>query len=312
MALGHLLAPLSPPPGWLEHLGLGCAPIGDLFSAVTDDVAHATVHSALDQGIRFFDTAPHYGAGTSEARLAESLSSVARDSVVIASKVGRRIVDAAGDNVPPGGVGARTVGDLSRDHVLRSVESSLVRLGTDRIDVLYLHDPEDVDAALKHAIPELVRLRDEGVVRAIGVGMNETAALARFVTESSVDVVMVAGRLTLLDRSATTELLPAAESTGVDVVAAGVFNSGVLADPADGAKYDYRPADGVVLARARVARDVAARFDVDLAAAAVQFPRRWGAVSGVVVGARSPLEVAAFVAGAIAPIPQLLWEHWDA
>lgn len=311
MALGERLQPLTRPAGLLVGIGLGCAPIGDLFTSVTEDDANQTVAESLTSGIRFFDTAPHYGGGLSERRLGSALRGVDRDSVSIATKVGRQLVDASGDIVPPGGLGVRTVGDLSRDGVLRSLESSLVRLGVDRVDVLYLHDVENVDVALETAIPTMLRLRDEGVVRSIGVGMNYSAPLTRFAAEADVDLVMVAGRYTLLDRSAADDLLPVAAANNVDVIAAGVFNTGILADPTDGAMYDYRPATADELARARALQRRCDGHGVRLATAAVHFPLRHPAVAGVVVGARTAGEVRQFAADAIAEIPTELWDELD-
>lgn len=312
MALDHLLAPLSRIDRTLDGVGLGCAPIGDLFTSVTEADAGATVAQALASGIRFFDTAPHYGAGLSERRLGAALRDVERDSVSIATKVGRQILDARGEIVPSGGVGVRTAKDLSADGVLRSLESSLARLEVDRIDVLYLHDPEDVDLALREAIPAMVRLRDEGVVRAIGVGMNFSEPLARFAAEADVDLVMVAGRYTLLDRSAERDLLPTAAGNDVAVIAAGVFNTGILADPRDDAMYDYRPATAAELARARALQRRCIEHGVRLSAAAIRFPLRHPTVAGVVVGARTADEVRQFAADAEATIPLALWTELDA
>jgi D-threo-aldose 1-dehydrogenase len=311
MALGERLAPLTRPDGLLAGIGLGCAPIGDLFTSVTESDADATVATALASGIRFFDTAPHYGAGLSERRLGRALRGVDRESVSIATKVGRQIVDADGAVVPPGGVGVRTVMDPSADGVIRSLESSLARLGLDRIDILYLHDPEDVDLALTTAIPAMMRLRDEGMVRAIGVGMNYAAPLARFAAEADVDLVMVAGRYTLLDRSAAEELLPVAAANGVDVIAAGVFNTGILADPTDDAMYDYRPATADELDRARALQRYCTERGVRLAAAAIRFPLQHPAIAGVVVGARTADEVEQLAADAAAAIPAELWDGLD-
>ena len=216
MAFAERIAPLVGDPASLDGIGLGCAPIGDLFTSVDEADARSTVITALDAGIRFFDTAPHYGAGLSERRVGEALRGVDRNTISIATKVGKRIVDEDGNDVPAGRVGTRTVPDLSRDGVLRSIESSLKRLGVDRIDVLYLHDPLDVDEALENALPIMHQLRAEGVVRAIGVGMNFSAPLARFIAEGDVDLVMVAGRYTLLDRSAAEQLIPVAVERGVE------------------------------------------------------------------------------------------------
>ena len=311
MAFGGRLAPLSPRDGLRTGLGLGCAPIGDLFTSVSASDADETVATALACGIRFFDTAPHYGAGLSERRLGSALRSVERETVSVATKVGRQIVDANGHVVPSGGVGVRSVGDLSGDGVLRSLESSLARLGLDRVDVVYLHDPDDVDLALESAIPAMIRLRDEGVVRSIGVGMNYSAPLARFAAEADIDLVMVAGRYTLLDRSAEEDLLPAAVQNDVDVIAAGVFNTGILADPADDSKYDYRPATADELGRARALQGRCAEKGVRLSAAAIRFPLRHPAIGGVVVGARTADEVRQFAADATTDIPAELWNDLD-
>lgn len=311
MAFSARLRPLSPPAGTDEVVGLGCAPIGNLYERVADDAATATVEAALARGIRFFDTAPHYGAGESERRIGNALAGVERDSVAIATKVGRRVIDATGDEVSLGEVGAGTVGDLSRDGVLRSLEGSLRRLRTDRVDVLYLHDPDDVDEALRTAWPALVDLRAEGVVRAIGVGMVWSEPLTRFVREASPDVVMIAGRVTLLDRSAESELLPAAREHDVEVVAAGVFNSGILADPFGAPTFDYRPADAELTARARRMHAVCESHGVRLADAAVRYALRRAPVSAVVVGARTPAEVDAFADGVHADLPAGLWEALD-
>ncbi|GAA1720083.1 aldo/keto reductase [Isoptericola hypogeus] len=300
-----------------SSFGLGCAPIGNLFTPVAEADAEATVGRALERGVRFFDTAPHYGEGVSERRLGAALSGVARDSVVIATKVGRVIVDADGVPVPTGGTGSATAGDLSRDGVLRSLEGSLARLGTDRVDLLYLHDPADVDAALhpgRGALPALLELRDQGVVRAVGVGMGRNAPVARLVREAAgaLDVVMPAGRVTLLDRTALVDLLPAARERGVGVVAAGVYNSGVLADPVGAPFFDYHPASPEQVDRALRMAAACHAAGVPLPAAAARWPLRVDGVEAVVVGARTPAEVDAFADAADAAIPDHLWTTLDA
>ncbi|WP_460796253.1 aldo/keto reductase [Microbacterium sp. GXF0217] len=310
MAFRAELRPLTEIDGFRDDLGLGCAPIGNLYSAVDDDDAVATVQAALAHGIRFFDTAPNYGAGESERKLGTALAGVDRDTVTLATKVGRMIVDADGTEVPVGASGAGLVSDVGYDAVWRSVEGSLKRLRTDRIDLLHLHDPEDVDAALSGAMRAMVELRDQGVVRALGVGMVRTAPLTRFAVEAPVDVIMEAGRLTLLDRTALDELLPAAASHGVGILAAGVYNSGVLADPRGAAYFDYHPAPPSTVATAlrleEACRDAGAR----LADAAVQYAFRHE-VEGVIVGTRTPSEVEAFAASADVRIPDALWSDLD-
>lgn len=314
MAFRAELRPLNPAPvgGVTLHddLGLGCAPIGNLYTPVADDDAVATVRAALDAGVRFFDTAPHYGAGESERRLGLALAGVPRDDYVIATKVGRRIVDAEGVPVPGHGNGHDTVADLSADGVRRSIEGSLARLGTDRIDLLHLHDPLDVEAGLSGAMSALAELRDQGVVRAIGVGLGKLPPLLRFTAEAPVDVIMEAGRLTLLDRTAEEELMPLAAERGIGVLAAGVYNTGILVAPESAPHYEYRPASPALVAHALALQDVCRTHGVELADAAARFPLRRGA-EGVVIGARTPAEVAGFVHGREVTIPDELWTGLD-
>jgi len=275
-------------------LGLGCAPIGNLFSGVSDDDACATVDAAWDAGIRYFDTAPLYGHGVSERRVGRALRTRLRSDYVLSTKVGRVLR-------PAGPERAATifsdVGDLepafdfSRDGIMRSLEASLARLGTDRIDVALVHDPDDhEDDALHAAFPTLLRLRDEGVVAAVGCGMNQTAMLERFVDRVDVDCVLLAGRYSLLDRSGT-RLLTQCAARGVGVVLGGVFNTGVLIDPDAHPTYDYAAASDAVLERARRLRDVCRTRGIALGAAALQFAMRHPAVTTVLVGARSVAEV---------------------
>ena len=233
--------------------GARCAPLGNLYTAITDDEAHATVDAAWDAGIRFFDTAPQYGHGLAEQRLGAALASRNRDELVVATKVGRLLVPGAASasafvDIPP----VHPEFDFSYDGAMRSLEESLDRMGLDRVDVLHVHDPDDhADEALAGAFPALHRLRDEKVIGAIGAGMNQWQLLARFVREADLDCVLVAGRYTLLDNSAADELLPLCEANGVAVIAAGVFNSGLLANPRPGAAYDYVPAATGLVARAQ-------------------------------------------------------------
>ncbi|GAT71548.1 aldo/keto reductase [Microbacterium hydrocarbonoxydans] len=305
------LRPLSPGVAVREGVGLGCAPIGNLFTPVTDADAVATVERALSRGVRLFDTAPLYGSGESERKLGLALPGVPRDDVVIATKVGRLLVDAEGRPVTGAASGHDSVADLSRDGVWRSLEGSLARLGVDRIDVLHLHDPLDVDAAVAGALPALAELREQGVVRAISVGLGRLDPLERYAAEAPLDVLMEAGRLTLLDRTAQERLLPIAASRGIGVIAAGVFNSGILVDPVASPYYEYKPAPAEVRARALRLRDLCRAHGVRLADAAVQFPLRAGA-DAVVVGARTPEEVDAFVDGLDAAVPEPLWAELDA
>lgn len=307
MAFSAELRPLSPGVPFRDDAGLGCAPIGNLFTPVTDADAVATVEAALARDVRFFDTAPLYGSGESERKLGLALRGVPRDDYVIATKVGRTLVDENGAPVHGAASGHDSVTDLSRDGVLRSIEGSLARLGVDRIDVLHVHDPLDVETALAQSFPVLVELREQGLVRAISVGLGRLDPLERIAAAAPLDVLMEAGRLTLLDRTALERLLPIARRRGIGVIAAGVFNSGILVDPGTSPFYEYRPAPEEVLSEAWRLRDVCASFGVRLADAAVQFPLRAGA-DAVVVGARTPDEVHAFVDGLDAVLPSTLWE----
>ena len=297
-----------------QGLGLGCAQLGNLYRAMSDETARAVVDTAWARGIRYFDTAPHYGLGLSERRLGAALAGRPRDEYVVSTKVGRLLVD------NPGGAGERdTEGfdvprtlvrrrDYSRDGVLRSLESSLTRLGTDRVDIAFVHDPEDyVDEALAGALPALIELRDQGVLSGVGLGMNFDAVLAGFVRRADVDVVMIAGRYTLLEQPALDELLPLCAERGVRVLAAGVFNSGILASPTPGGTYDYSTAPAALVERARRIAEVCGRHGVELPQAAIALPAAHPAVASVVLGASSPAQVEANADRAARPVPPALW-----
>lgn len=302
--------------GSLTEVGLGSAQLGNLFVETTDDESTAAVDAAWQAGIRYFDTAPHYGLGLSERRLGRALASRPRDEYVISSKVGRLLVDSPetahqqdddGFVVP---AATKRVFDFTRDGVMQSVEASLERLGLDRLDIAYLHDPDDHwEAASTTGVDALIELRDQGVVGAIGAGMNQSAMLAEFVRRTDVDIVMVAGRYSLLDQSAAEDLLPVAAERGVSVVAAAVYNSGILSAstiPAD-ASFDYGTAPPAVLEKARRIQQVCAGFDVDLPAAAVQFPLRRPEIASVVLGIRTAAHATSSVERATASIPDDLW-----
>jgi D-threo-aldose 1-dehydrogenase len=301
----------------VTELSLGGAALGNLYAEVGDADAGAAIGAAWDVGIRAFDTAPHYGLGLSERRLGEALRDRPHDQYTICTKVGRLLHPAA----PPYGhdsegfaVPAAYVRefDFSGDGVRRSLEASLRRLGLDRVDIVLLHDPDDhYEQALREGYPALERLRAEGTVGAIGVGMNQAEMLTSFVCETDVDVILVAGRYTMLDRSAAGALLPAALERGVSVLAGGVFNSGLLATPGPGARYDYRHASAELIERARRLQLTCERFGVPLRAAAVRFPLRHPAVASVLIGARSAAEVRDAVELRALDIPEALWAAVD-
>ena len=292
----------------LGGLGLGTAPLGGLYDAVDDETAQVTVERACSLGLRLFDTAPYYGSGLAERRLGAVLRKHPRDELTVSTKVGRLL--GPGDSRNSGWHGAPALDayfDFSYDAALRSLDESLERLGLDRVDIALVHDPDDhYEEALAGAFRALARLREEGVVRAIGVGMNQTEMLCRFAREADPDCFLVAGRYTLLDRSAAEELLPLCEERGIAVIAGGVFNSGVLAD---GETYDYAPAPAAVLERASELRAVCARHGVPLAAAAIQFPSRHPAVTAVLAGCRSPAEVEEDVRLFELDLPDDLWQE---
>ena len=303
-------------PVYVTELSFGGAAIGNLFTEVSDDDARAAVDAAWDGGIRAFDTAPHYGLGLSERRLGEALRNRPRDEYVISTKVGRLlnpvgVPDVTGRDTEGFAVPARYIRrfDYSANGVRRSLEASLTRLGLDRVDIALIHDPDDHgEQALREAYPALEKLRAEGTVRAIGVGMNQTALLTRFVSETDVDAVLVAGRYTLLDQSAGQELLPAALGRGVSVIAGGVFNSGVLAAPVAGATYDYETAPDELIGRARLLARECDRFGVPLRAAAARFPLTHPAVASVLIGARSAAEINDAIRLRARDIPAALWD----
>ncbi|MFE0102113.1 aldo/keto reductase [Streptomyces sp. NPDC059009] len=313
----------------VTELSFGGAGIGNLFTPVTDEQAHEAVTAAWDAGIRYFDTAPHYGLGLSERRLGAALAGRDRATYTISTKAGRLLepdpvpepesglmagAPQTADDLSDGGFAVpathRRVWDFSADGVRRSLEASLTRLGLDRIDVVYLHDPDDhAEQAFREAYPALERLRAEGVVGAIGAGMNQAEMLTRFVRDTDVDAVLCAGRYTLLDQRALAELLPAAQEHHVSVVIGGVFNSGLLADPRPGATYDYAAAPEALLDRAGRFKALATRHGTTLRAAALAFPFGHPAVASVLVGTRSPHEVSDAVSQFRSRVPPDLWKE---
>jgi len=302
----------------LTELGLGAAQFGNLYRETTDEQAAGAVSAAWDAGIRYFDTAPHYGLGLSEQRLGPLLSNYPRDEYVVSSKVGRLLVDSpefANQQDDQGFVvpaTKRRVWDFSRDGILRSVESTLARTGLDAVDILYLHDPDDhLDQALGEGIQTLIELREQGVVRAVGAGMKQSAALAELIRVADIDVVMLAGRYTLLEQGAAHDLLPLALERGVSVVIAGVYNTGLLssARPSAGAKYEYEDAPADLIARANAIADICERHGVSLPEAALAFPLLHPAVVSVVVGVRDAAQMNSNVERYSKPIPAALWSE---
>ncbi|SDR71179.1 D-threo-aldose 1-dehydrogenase [Brevibacterium siliguriense] len=298
-----------------RKLGFGGAPIGNLYRSIDDETAVGTVTEAWDQGIRYFDTAPHYGLGLSERRIGEVLSDRPRDEFLLSTKVGRLIrpadqprqLDDEGFAVPGDRVRVR---DYSGDGIRRSIEESLERLGLAKIDIVFIHDPDDFwTEAIDGAVPMLNQLRDEGIIGAWGAGMNQAEMLARFVRETDIDLVMQAGRYTLLEQGGREELIPECERRGVGIVNVGVFNSGILAneDPLAQAKYNYEDAPAPIVEKAQNLAELAASHGTTLPAAALAFSYRDPAVTNVTVGMRTAAQVRRNTDLFRQPVPDAFW-----
>lgn len=298
----------------VTSIGLGSAPLGGLFSSVSDADAEATVARAWSLGIRFFDTAPLYGFGLAERRLGAFLRQQKRESYVVSTKVGRLL------RAPDGGAAEdehykdtpreRPVFDFSHDGVMRSVEESLARLGLDRIDVLLVHDPDDhYDDAVAGAFRALQRLRAEGTVKAIGAGMNQSEMLARFAEAAPADCFLLAGRYTLLEQGALDALFPVCQAKNIGILLGGIYNSGILANPHAGAKFNYQDADAALVARAIELDELCRRHGTELKAAALQFCMAHPAVTVAVMGARNAAEVADNMAMSERAVPPAFWQE---
>ncbi|MGW1343945.1 aldo/keto reductase [Kribbella sp. NPDC002412] len=299
----------------VSRLGLGLASIGGMFAAVPEPDAVATIDRAWELGIRLFDTAPVYGYGLSEQRAGIALRGRPREEFVLCSKVGR-LIEPGGPDIqpiwaePPAGVGPRL--DYSYRAVMRSFEESLGRMGIDRIDILHIHDPDlDYATASTDAMRALAELRGRGTIRAISLGVNHADVAARFLRDTGAkgpDCILLAGRYTLLDQSGAEELLPLCEKLGVAVLAAGVFQGGVLAE---GAPHGQQPLPKALVRRIERLRELSRRHDVPLLAAAVQFPLSHPAVPAVVVGARNPQEITEVAAWLDHEIPTKFWTELE-
>lgn len=310
----------------LPRLGMGTAAIGNLYRAMTDAEAEATIRAALGAGIRYFDTAPHYGFGLAEERLGRGLAG--RTDISVSTKVGRLLVPTDDTRRERHGfVDARPyepVFDYSSDAVRRSFDASLGRLARDHVDLLLAHDigqathGDQHEATLRtfldEGYPAMRKLRDQGVVGAIGIGVNEVAICLDLIERIDLDVILLAGRHTLLDRSAAGELLPLCEARGIRVIVGGPYNSGILAQPlAQGGDrhFDYAPAAAATLARAHAIEAECEASGVALPVAALQFPLRHPAVASVIPGMASPIEVLENAARLDAAVPDALWTRLE-
>jgi D-threo-aldose 1-dehydrogenase len=301
----------------IPRIGLGTASLGNFLGTLTDEEAVGTISHGYDEGIRYFDTAPLYGHGLAEGRVRAAIADKPREDLVISTKVGRLLrADVPRDesqyydgepfylNTPPVG----PVFDFSYDGVMTSWEESLARLGLDQIDILHLHDPDDFfDEATSTGYSALNELRENGAVKAIGAGMNRTPVLTRIVETCDLDLVLLAGRYTLLDQGSLADLIPACESTETKIVVGGVFNSGILINPSPEARFDYVPAPRGIVEKALRIREVCDRYGVPLAAAAIQFPLAHPRVASVLIGARSVMELDDDLDLLGVQIPAALW-----
>ncbi|HUX71971.1 MAG TPA: aldo/keto reductase [Cellulomonadaceae bacterium] len=301
----------------LSEIGFGASTLGNLHRAMTDDDARAAVEHAWQRGIRYFDTAPHYGLGLSERRLGRALAEHPRHEFVVSTKVGRLLeanpepTERDDDGfVVPGTL--RRVWDFSPDGVRRSLESSLARLGLDHVDIAYAHDPDQFrESAGPESLEALAELRSQGVVRAIGIGTNAPERIPALFTSGLADVVMVAGRYTLLEQGGLASALEPARAHGVAVVVAGVFNSGLLSSPwpADDARYDYTQAPRAAIARARLLAEACTRHGTTLPAAAIAFPLLHPAVAGLALGMRSIEQIDTNLDRYAQGVPAELWDE---
>lgn len=281
----------------VSRLGLGTAPLGNLYATLPEAEALATVRAALAAGARLFDTAPLYGAGESERRVGQALAATPRGAYTISTKVGRLVH-------PDGSVQF----DFSRDGVLRSIEASLARLGLARLDIVHVHDPDTHRReALDVVLPLLADLRRQGVIGAVGAGMNQWQMLAEFAEQADIDCLLLAGRYTLLEQGGL-PLLELCRRKGIGVLLGGVYNSGILAVGArPGARYNYVAAPPEVLERVGRLEAVCARHAVPLRVAALQFAAAHPAVASLVVGAVTPAEFTATADALDAALPLALW-----
>jgi len=299
----------------LTRLSLGTAPLAGLFKSVDISESDQLIHTALDNGMNYFDTAPLYGHGLAEERLGRILGSVTKP-FVLQTKVGRVLnwVEKA-DPVPwfpDADPHIQPVFDYSADGIKRSLEDSLKRLGVDRIDIALMHDAENhIPQAINIAYPVLADLKRQGIIKAVGIGINFCDAAVEIMKSVDLDIVLLAGRYTLLDQSAQNKLLPYALERKVDITIGGVFNSGVLADPKPGATFEYLPASDEIIRKAQDIRAFLSERGIPLTAAALQFPLRHPAVTSVPTGSRNSKELLANMADFDLELPEDIWNQLE-
>jgi len=302
---------------YISKLALGTAPLGGLFTAVSDEHGQATILAALDSGINFIDTAPLYGHGNAERMIGSALSKTNKE-YVISTKVGRVLKKFAPEEIagkveglaPFMGVDPTIfpVFDFSRDGILRSIQESLERLNISSIDIALIHDADDrIDEAIKNSYPVLDELRSQGVIKGIGVGMNICSYATKAVKEMDLDVILIAGRYSLLDQSAQEVLFKECLKKQTGVMVGGVYNSGVLANPVPESTYNYLPVTPEILSKVKQIQELLLEFNISLTAAAIQFPLRHPAVTCVITGSRSVTELNANIEDFDQDIPDAAW-----
>ena len=302
---------------YVTKLALGSAPLGGLFTAVSDAEGQQTILAALDSGINFIDTAPLYGHGNAEKMIGSALSKTNKP-YVISTKVGRVL-----QKFPPEEIAGKVEGlaafigvdptifpvfDFSRDGILRSIEDSLTRLNVSSIDIALIHDADDrIDEAIKYSYPVLDELRSQGVIKGVGVGMNICSYATKAVKETDLDIILIAGRYSLLDQSAQEELFKECLKKNTGVMVGGVYNSGVLANPTPKSTYNYLPVTPDILEKVKQIQKLLSDFHIPLTAAAIQFPLRHPAVTCVVTGSRSVAELNSNIEDFDRNIPEAAW-----
>ena len=299
----------------IPEFGIGTSPFGGLFASVSESAVADVISTSMEMGLNYFDTAPHYGMGSAEVRLGRNINHLPRSSFVVSTKVGRLIVPSEKADDPGwenSTAAVERIFDFSAAGIERSLLESLERLKMESVEMVFIHDPDGAaDQAISEAYPVLERLRAEGIVKTIGIGITSNEIPTRFINETDIDVVLIALKYTLLDQSAATELLPTALKKGVSVIAGGVFNSGILTNPKAGATFNYEPASPEVLARAQKIEKFFVDRGVSLAQAALQFPMQHPAISAILVGCRSADEVTTNVALYNKEIDSQIWSEFD-
>ena len=299
----------------LTRLSLGTAPLAGLFKSIDVSDSDQLIHTALDNGMNYFDTAPLYGHGLAEERLGRILKTVTKP-FVLETKVGRVLnwVEKA-DPVPwfpDADPHMQPIFDYSADGIKRSLDESLKRLGVDHIDIALMHEAENyIPQAINTAYPVLADLKRQGIIKAVGIGINFCDAAVEIMKSVDLDIVLLAGRYTLLDQSAQNKLLPYALERKVDITIGGVFNSGVLADPKPGATFEYLPASDEIIKKAQDIGAFLKKLGIPLTAAALQFPLRHPAVTSVLTGSRNSRELLANMTDFDLELPEDIWNQLE-